>query len=121
MAIIKIELHRIIHSSESYGSGNENVVSRVEFSMELDRHLFHGLSATIKQPVGSDYRTIGLEISRPLNYHGPFNYRAFHDAVNAYYRDALANLNAREGRDSSVRNYIYERTLAFECEVDTTH
>jgi hypothetical protein len=65
------------------------MISRVFFDFELDGQKYEGLYADIKQTVGSSFDDAPLEVSKPKNYNGPFNFEAFHEIVEQYYRSLV--------------------------------
>lgn len=85
----KITLQKLILDSQDYGSNDEHMISRVFFDFELDGHKYEGLHADIKQTVGSSFEHAPLEVSKPVNYKGPFNFEAFHNIVEQYYRSLV--------------------------------
>jgi hypothetical protein len=85
MPIAQIMFHKLIQDSQDYGSNDEHMVSRVFFDMKIEDKVYTDY-ANIKQPIGSNYEATPLEISKPINYNGPFNYQAFRDITEKYYR-----------------------------------
>ncbi|MDH4195213.1 MAG: hypothetical protein OEW33_12425 [Nitrospirota bacterium] len=94
----KVTLQKLIQDSQDYGSTEEHMISRVFFDFELDGHTYEGLYADIKQTVGSSVEDAPLEVSKPMNYKGPFNYEAFHQIVEEYYR----SLAGQSGTDMHI-------------------
>lgn len=72
-----VHLKEILLDAQEYGSDDEYMVSRVFFDLEVDTRWFRGLSADVKQVVGSQYDESVLEVSRPYGYDGPFSHSAF--------------------------------------------
>ncbi|MEX2162638.1 MAG: hypothetical protein WD823_00125, partial [Sulfuricaulis sp.] len=83
-----------------------------------------GLHADIKQPVGSSYETAPLEVSKPANYKGPFNYAAFRDAAEAYYRGLVGSqgggIRVGGGRNIRMRNNRFAKESVSEFDVDSS-
>jgi hypothetical protein len=82
----QVTFQRLIQDSQDYGSDDEHMVSRVFFDLEVEGQQYSGLYADIKQPVGASFESDPLEVSKPSGYEGPFNYEAFRDAAETYYR-----------------------------------
>jgi len=86
-----VTFRRLVQDSQDYGSNDEHMVSRAFFDMQLGDQAHQGLSVDIKQPVGSNFDTSPLEISKPNGYNGPFNHQAFREAVEKYYRSLVGS------------------------------
>jgi len=86
-----VTFRRIVQDSQDYGSNDEHMVSRAFFDMQIGDRAYKGLSVDIKQPVGSNFETSPLEISKPSGYKGPFNHQAFREAVEKYYRSQVGS------------------------------
>ena len=82
----KVTFTKVIQDSQDFGSDDEHKVSRVFFDLHTGEDLHPDLYSDIKQVVGSSYETGDIEVSAPIGYRVPFNYTAFRDAVEAYYR-----------------------------------
>ena len=84
-----ITLNKLIQDSQDYGSDDEHMISRLFFSIEVDGSKTNDVYVDIKQSVGSDFETSPLEVSKPKNYKGPFNYEAFQIIAENYYRSLV--------------------------------
>ncbi|MDH5699305.1 MAG: hypothetical protein OEZ41_05015 [Nitrospirota bacterium] len=109
----KITLQKLIQDSQDYGSNDEHMISRVFFDFELDGHKYEGLYADIKQTVGSSFEDAPLEVSKPMNYRGPFNYEAFHQIVEEYYRSLVGQSGAGIHTTTTVGTNIRMRHNTF--------
>jgi len=121
MGTAKITFHKCIQDSQDYGSDDEHMVSRVFFTLEIgDKKL--DLHADIKQAVGSSYETGPIEVSPPKGYKGSFNYEAFRDATEKYYRSLVGSsgrgISIQGGTNIRMRNntFIQEKAVVFEVE-----
>jgi hypothetical protein len=65
------------------------MVSRVFFDLEIQGKLHSDLYTNVKQPVGGSFESSPLEVSRPVGYEGPFNYEAFREIIEQYYRSQV--------------------------------
>jgi hypothetical protein len=85
---VKLTFHECVQDSQDYGSNDEHMVSRVFFTLEVDGKTVEGLHVDIKQSAGANYETGPIEVTPPhgAHYRGPFNYAAFRDEVEKYYR-----------------------------------
>jgi hypothetical protein len=121
MATAKITFHKCIQDSQDYGSNDEHMVSRVFFTFELFDKRFD-LHADIKQTVGSEYETGPIEVGRPEGYKGPFNYEAFRNAAEEYYKSlvgsAATGIRIQGGTNIRMRNNTFIQEMTVECEVD---
>lgn len=119
MGIAKLTFHKCIQDSQDYGSNDEYMVSRVFFTLEIGDKKFD-LHADIKQTVGSSYEKGTIEVSAPKGYSGPFNYEAFRDATEKYYRSLVGSLGRgiriQGGTNIRMRNniFIHEKQVSFE-------
>lgn len=98
------------------------MVSRVFFSLEINREWFGDLCADLKQTVGTDYETGPIEVGPPQGYDGPFNHKAFHDCVEEYYRSCVGSeaTGIRIGKGArGIRMYnnVFEKEMVCEFEI----
>jgi len=114
----------LLQDSQDLGSDDEHMVSRVFFDFEFEGAAHRGLHADIKQPVGSSYATAPLEVSKPANYKGPFNYAAFRNAVEAYYRGFVGaqggGIRVGGGSNIRMRNNRFTKESTIEFNVDSS-
>ncbi len=101
-----ITFSRCVQDSQDYGSDDEHMISRVFFDLEVDGHAYPGLHVDIKQAVGS------------------FNYTAFRDAVERYYRGLVGStgsgIRIQGGTDIRMRNSTFVSTRAEVFEIDAS-
>jgi hypothetical protein len=117
MTQITINFTHILQDSQDFGSDSDHMVSRVFFSVEQDGSSFPGCFANLKQTVGGDVRD-DLEVSRPQGYKGPFNFTAFQDAAQEYFRQGIyigpgagmRNLRMRNNTFRISRSFTFEAT-----------
>lgn len=121
MAKAKVLFRELIQDSQEYGSNDEHMVSRVFFDLEIDGVKHEGLYAKIKQAVGSSFESAPLEVSSPANYKGPFNFDAFRDVVERYYRGLVggqgSGIRISGGSQIRMRNNRFEPPAIAEFEV----
>lgn len=91
MAKAKVIFHKLIQGSQDYGSDDQHMVSREFFTVEIEGKISKEAYADIKQPVGSDFETTPLEISKPVCYNALFNYETFREAAEGYYRSLVGS------------------------------
>ncbi len=120
MATAKITFYKCIQDSQDYGSDDEHMVSRVFFTFEIGDNKYD-LYADIKQTVGASYEEGAIEVMSPSGYEGPFNYQAFRDAAEKYYRGLVGSsatgIKIQGGSNIRMRNNTFYRNMAVECEV----
>jgi hypothetical protein len=121
MGTAKIKFYKCIQDSQDYGSDNEHMVSRLFFTFELFDKKFD-LHVDIKQAVGITYETGPIEVGTPEGYKGPFNYEAFRNAAEKYYRRLVGStatgIRIQGGSNIRMRNNTFIQEMTVECEVD---
>jgi hypothetical protein len=117
-----IIFHQCIQDSQDYGSDDEHMISRVFFSLNIGDKKYSNLHVDIKQAVGSDYETGPIEVGVPEGYKGPFNYHAFRDGVEKYYRNLVGSgakgIRIQGGANIRMRNNTFNQEMAIQCEID---
>ncbi len=117
-----VTLTRCVQDSQDYGSNDEHMVSRVFFDLEVDGRSYPGLHADLKQVVGSNYETGDIEVGKPEGYRGPFNYIAFRDAAERYFRglvgSAGSGIRIQGATNIRMRNntFDFRRVEVFEID-----
>lgn len=121
MGTAKITFYKCIQDSQDYGSDDEHMVSRVFFIFGFADKKFD-LHADIKQAVGSNYETGPIEVGRPEGYESPFNYEAFRDAAEKYYRQLVGStatgIRIQGGANIRMRNNTFIQEMTIMCEID---
>lgn len=125
MTIAHVTFRRLVQDSQDYGSNDEHMVSRAFFDMRIGDRAYQDLSVDIKQPVGSNFESSPLEISKPNGYNGQFNHQAFREAVERYYRNMVGSSGSGiciSGGASNIRmrdnTFIQEAYVEFEVSKD---
>ncbi len=102
--------------------GEDQMVSKIVFSLELDGSRHGPLFVEVAQPMGTDYKTEPLTIGPlPLEVaDGPWNQEAFTEVVEEYYRYALEKF-IRFGGASGVRmrNNMLSFVKSYEFDIET--
>jgi len=119
---VHVTLKLLIQDSQDFGSNDDHMVSRVFFDMVIGDRTYTDLSADIKQPVGSNFETTFLEISKPKGYNGPFNHMAFRNAVEKYYRDLVGSSSSaihisKGASNIRMQNNLFSREVHVEFKV----
>jgi len=122
MSKAKIIFYKCVQDSQDYGSDDEHMVSRVFFNLEIGEETFEGLSANIKQAVGSDYDTGQIEASQPFGYEGEFNHHAFRYCAEKFYRSCVGSegTGIRIGKGAQnirMRNNVHIKEMICEFEI----
>jgi hypothetical protein len=73
--------------SIEYGSGDEHILSRLNFSLHVDGKKAGDFVTDLKQVIGGKFEDI--EVSAPQHYDGPFDYDGFSQAVRACFRNLV--------------------------------
>jgi hypothetical protein len=121
-ATIELTFEGCVQDSEEYGSGPDQMVSRVffwikqegaapgDFRGDLDRvsrmrfmrlrieppvgYTGPILYADLRQPVGDDFQTGRIDVDPPIGYRGPFNQAEFARKAAAYFRGVMSDSGA---------------------------
>jgi hypothetical protein len=122
MANARVIFRELVQDSQELGSDDEHMVSRVFFDFEFQGKVEHGLHADIKQSVGSSFEASPLEVSKPADYKGPFNFEAFRDAVEKYYRGLIGaqgrGIQVTGASNVRMRNNRFAQTTTVEFNVE---
>jgi hypothetical protein len=137
MAKAVVTFFKCIQDSSEYGSNDEQMLSRVFFKLEIEGKAPINLEADIKQTVGSDDESGPIEVSRQphrerglwgirwprwlLGYTGPFNYRAFRDFAEKYYRSLVGAQDSHMKIDSEDDLEVVLNGTAAEAASDVHH
>lgn len=114
---------RCVQDSQEFSSDDEHMVSRIFFELEVDGRAHPGLHVDVKQVVGSSYETGSIEVGRPVGgYRGPFNYLAFRDAVERYFRSLIGSsgsgIRIMGGSNIRMRNNTFDAPRVETFDVD---
>lgn len=119
----KVTFYKCIQDSQEYGSNDEYMISRIFFDIEMGDQTHPNLYVDIKQTVGGNFESSSLEVSAPHGYKGPFNYNAFRNATENYYRSLVGSHGTGihiGGSASNIRMYnntfIRKESVEFEVE-----
>jgi len=119
---VKVIFRKCIQDSQEYGSDDEHMVSRVFFDFQIGDKIYENLYVDVKQTVGSNFESAPLEVGVPQNYKGPFNYSAFREAVEKYYRGLVGKqgvgIHIEGGRNIRMQNNVLLRKEVVEFDVE---
>jgi len=117
----KITFQKCLQDSQDLGSDDEHMVSRIYFSLEISGNTYENLYVDIKQTVGSDFETGPIEVGSPVGYKGPFNYKAFRESAENYYRGLVGSqvrgIRIQGGSNIRMRNNTFVQNMNIEFEV----
>jgi hypothetical protein len=127
MPILELTFEGCVQDAAEYGSGPEQMVSRVffwirrdgeshgDFRTELndatgyrffrrrfeppERYTGPLLHADIVQPVGEDFQTGHISVGPPLGYSGPFDQAEFARAATDYFRSTMSDAGIMQRRE----------------------
>ncbi len=91
MSRAKVTFHKCVQDMQELATGDETMVSRVFFTLEVGGKKYEDLYADLKQTVGADFESGPIEVSKPHGYDGPFNYEAFRQGAENYYRSLVGS------------------------------
>lgn len=111
----------MIQDSQEYGSDDEHMVSRAFFSIDVAGNVTEEAYVDIKQSIGTDFKSAPLEVSKPVGCSGPFNYEAFRQAAEAYYRSLVGSqgsgIHIEGGSNIRMQNNTFIQQAQTEFEV----
>lgn len=123
MAKAKVIFHKLIQDSQDYGSDDQHMASRAFFTVDIEGNVSEEAYVDIKQSVGSDFETTPLEVSKLVGYNGPFNYQAFRQAAESYYRSLVggqgSGIHIAGGSNIRMRNNTFNTREMAEFEVSS--
>ena len=111
MPFTKVHFKMIHQVSQTFGSDNEHMVSRVYFDLEVSGETIPNLYADVKQPVGSDFLTDPLEVPLPEDYSGPLSYEGYRDAVEKYYRMSFGSQGGGIRFGTGAKNIVMQDNI----------
>jgi len=120
MPTATVHFHQCIQDSQDYGSDDENMVSRVFLTLEAGGKTYPNVMVDIKQTVGAKFESSPLEVGPPKGYNGSYNYAAFRQLVERYYRGLVGSkghgIRIDGGSDIRMRNttFVQPQTVTFE-------
>ncbi len=121
MAKAKVIFQKLIQDSQDYGSDDQHMVSRAFFSVDVEGNVTQEAYVDIQQTVDTDFESTPLEVSKPVGYSGPFNYQAFRQAAEAYYRSLVggkgSGIRITGGGNIRMRNNTFIQQAVVEFEV----
>ena len=113
MPTATVHFHKVIQDSQDYGSDDEHMVSRVFLTLEAGGKTYPNLTVDIKQTVGATFETSPLEVGPPKGYRGSYNYAAFRELVEQYYRGLVGKKGRSIGMPGVGGSYIRMRNNTF--------
>ena len=96
-----IQFKELIQDSQTFGSDDAHMVSRVFFDLQVDDKRYPGVHANIRQKVGAA-PTDPIEVFPPAGYAGPFDQKKFQAVVGSYFRTIIGKSkpSARPGKSA---------------------
>lgn len=117
----KLIFEKLIQDSQVLGTNADHMTSRLFFSFEVDGKRHDGLFAYIKQIVGGNFEAHPLEVSKPENYRGPFNYEEFRKRAEQYYRAQAGStgsgIRVGPGVKVDMTNNVFTQHFAVEIPI----
>jgi len=121
MSKAKVIFHECIQNEQELCVPDEMMVSRVYFTLEVEDKKYEGLSATLKQTVGSNYKLGLIEVGRPEGYDGVFNHDEFRKCATNYYIDLIGShgtgIRVEGGRNIVMYNNRFKKEMICEFEI----
>lgn len=116
MPRFKVAFKKLIQDSEDCGSDDEQMVSRVFFSLDVDGNRIGDFVADLKQVVGSDIETGDIEVGSPHGYHGPFDHKGFSEAASKYFRSLTGSQGTGIHMAKGESRRIHDKRFARDAE-----
>jgi hypothetical protein len=95
MPTAKPTFHELIQGAQDVAMtdpNQEQMVSKVFFTLDIGDQHYSGMSAVLRQPFGTNYAEEPVEVEKPSGpYPGNLNYNQFRDHAEDYYRSAIGN------------------------------
>ena len=90
-----VTFQKLVQDTQDLATNDPNqdhMISRVFFTLDVNGRHHPDMSATLRQPFGSDYTNEPIEVEKPKgSYAGNWNHNDFRDAVENYYRLAIGS------------------------------
>jgi hypothetical protein len=116
MPKVKVFFEKILQDTQDYNNfqqqGN-HMVSRIYFSMEISGNRHEGLVVEVRQPFGTNYEDMPIEVANPQGYRGPWNQAEFADLCEQYYRKAVGATGTGIRIEGGVNIRMRNNTFAF--------
>lgn len=89
---MNLSIQSVLQEAQERGTPDEFATALVVFFVEVNGRCFAGC-CRVKQAVGGEYGDAPLEISSPVEYHGPdVDYGKCRSLIETAYREAVANM-----------------------------
>jgi len=114
-----LELKSLHRDAAELGSDEDVVVSRVFFHLRVSGEAPRRLTADVRQIAREAHPGAPLEVGRPIDYRGPFNYAAFRRCVEAYYRRLVGGpvADSPHGDSRRTRDHVIGAPMNFSFEI----
>jgi hypothetical protein len=123
----KITFRRLIqnkHTVTPAASTKKFMESEVIFDLDIGDKHYANMSATLRQPYGTDYKTEPIEAEKPTGGGYDFakwSHNQFHDAAEDYYRSAIGSqgsmISIGEGSGVVMEDNLFEFTKSYPIEI----
>lgn len=121
MSKVKIAFKKCIQDSQDFGSDDEHMVSRIFFDLGIYGKIFPEIYVDVKQIVGGHFETDPIEVGKPIGYEGPFNYAAFREEAERYYRGLVGSqgsgIRIAKGGHVRMRDNVFIKTVVVELDI----
>jgi len=114
MASFKLTFRSCIRDSEEFGSNDDQMVSRVFFTLAVDGTVVGDFSADLKQFVPEGGESGQIEVVTPIGFDGSFDTEQFVDAVRDYFDDLVGH-HRRKVHIAGV-GYVRARNKRYDVE-----
>jgi len=84
-----VHFQQVIVRSQEAGSGDEHMVSRVGFVLDVDGQRKGAFYSDLKQTVGASMAPDAIEVGPPMGYSGRFDQNKFADEARKYFLEAV--------------------------------
>lgn len=121
MVTVKVTFHKCIQDSRSFGSDDQQMVSRVFLTLEVGDKKYPELYVDVFQKVGSTFEQGEARFGPLQGYKGPLNAWALQQALEAYYRSLakyeLARVKVSFGKNARLMENVVIHESTTELQV----
>jgi hypothetical protein len=123
-----ITFHKLIQNTQTItpeeASPNKFMESKVIFDLDIGDKHYANMSATLRQPYGTDYKAEPIEAEKPTGSYdcAKWNHNQFHDAAEDYYRTAISSggggiISVGPGSGVELRNNLFSFSKSYPIDI----
>jgi hypothetical protein len=123
----KITFRKLIQNTQTITPGEstqKHMESKVIFDLDVGGKHYANMSATLRQPYGTDYKTEPIEAEKPTGGYdcNRWNHNQFRDAAEDYYRSAISSggggmISVGEGSGVVLQNNLFNFSKSYQIDI----